>query len=253
MWHGRAVTFSLLARCPETGQFGAIVASRVLAVGTRVLAARAGVGAAATQAGAWTLWRRNLLDAVELGCSSAQAIDRLAAERNLADAQVAVVSASGAAAFTDAGCTAAAGNLDTEYGARPGREALAPGWVSAQGNTLAGSSVVPALLEGFVRCDGSLLERLVAGLLAGEAEGGDSRGRQSAAVLVVPGQVRISPRHATQHPTGAWDDPFVDLRVDDDPEAVAVLAELTRTHRQHRERIRAGAPQPHEDALRLPD
>jgi uncharacterized Ntn-hydrolase superfamily protein len=211
------MTFSIVARDPATGQLGVAVATCALAVGRAAPWARAGVGAVATQALSQRGYGPRLLDRLAAGDAAADALDRLLARDREADQrQVAVVGAAGApAAWTGVGCLSACGH-------RTGDD------VSAQGNMLASRSVVPSVAEGYAEASGDstgdFAARLVAALRAGDAAGGDLRGRQSAALLVVSG---------TRDDEAPWEGVLVDLRVDDAADPVGELARLLRLQRAY--------------------
>ncbi len=215
------MTYSIVARDAGTGCLGVAVQSGVLAIGTRVSMARAGVGAVVVQAGSELPWRSVLLDLMGNGLGAAQAVGALATLPGTAEAQFAAVGVEGpAAAFTGPGCIAEAGHV--------GRDA-----VSAQANMVARAAVWPAMLEAYAEASGDLADRLVAALSAAEREGGDVRGPQSAALLVV------GPERGAES-TGNADDPVIDLRVDDSRDPVADLRRLLGTARAHRHLIRTG-------------
>jgi uncharacterized Ntn-hydrolase superfamily protein len=215
------MTFSIVARDPATGQLGVAVATCALAVGRAAPWARAGVGAVATQALSQRGYGPRLLDRLAAGEAAGDALDRLLAEDAEADQrQVAVVGAAGPpAAWTGVGCLSACGH-------RTGDD------VSAQGNMLASRSVVPSVAEGYAEVSGDaagdsagdFAARLVSALRAGDATGGDLRGRQSAALLVVSG---------TRDDAAPWDGVLVDLRVDDAPDPVGELGRLLRLQRAY--------------------
>lgn len=222
------MTYSIVARDPVTGSLGVAVQSGVLAIGTRVPAARAGVGAVVAQAGSQLWWRTTLLDLVASGMTAEGAVAALATQPGVAEAQFAVVDATGGvAAFTGPDCIPVAGH------------ALGDG-VAAQANMMASDAVWPAMLAAYGSASGELPERLVAALAAAEREGGDVRGPQSAALLVVgPARGAL--------PNGEWDDPVFDLRVDDSRDPVGDLARLVRVARAHRNLIRSATPGVSED------
>jgi uncharacterized Ntn-hydrolase superfamily protein len=200
-------TFSIVAADPKTGEVGVAVQSKYFAVGAVVPWARAGVGAVATQALGLARYGPLLLDALSRGDRPADALKAALAEDAMAARrQVAVVRADGeAASHTGDGCQPWAG----------GRSG--PGF-AAQGNILAGPEVVEEMARAFTVSAGSLAERLVSALEAGQAAGGDSRGQQSAAVLV---------EQAGYHAVGSEGiDRLVDLRVDDHPQPIAELRRL---------------------------
>ncbi|HYO41616.1 MAG TPA: DUF1028 domain-containing protein [Candidatus Limnocylindrales bacterium] len=203
------MTFSIVARDPVTGDFGIAIASRALAVGAVAPFARATVGAISTQAlpnvsyGPDALERLAAGEAAESILAALTAADGLAAQR-----QAGIVDALGrSATWTGKSCMAWAG----------GR--VAPG-VAAQGNILAGPEVVDALMEAYASATGSFPRRLVAALRAGDQAGGDSRGRQSAALLVRRDKGGI----------GGLDDRWIDLRIDDHTDPVTELARLLTLH-----------------------
>jgi uncharacterized Ntn-hydrolase superfamily protein len=198
-------TFSIVAFDPKTGDLGVAVASRVLAVGAVVPYAQAGVGAIATQAFANTTYGPKGLALLRKGLTPEQVLKRLLAEdKDREHRQVGIVDAKGRAiAFTGKKCLPLAGHL------------VGKGY-AVQGNILAGEQVVKAMAQAFESTKGELAERLMAALEAGESAGGDARGKQSAALLVV--------RKGGGY--GGFDDRYIDLRVDDNPEPVKELRRL---------------------------
>jgi uncharacterized Ntn-hydrolase superfamily protein len=209
------VTYSIVARDPETGDLGVAVQSKFLAVGSVVPWARAGVGAVATQAYANTTFGAAGLGLLDAGASAGEALERLIAEDPLrAERQVGIVDAGGRSATHTGRAT---------YAWAGGRTAQD---VACQGNILAGPGVVDALLRTFHAGGLPFPELLVACLAAGEAAGGDRRGRQSAALLVV----RAGGGY------GGHDDRWIDLRVDDHPEPIGELARLLSLHRLYLDR-----------------
>jgi uncharacterized Ntn-hydrolase superfamily protein len=170
------MTYSIVARDPATGQLGVAVQTCYFAVGSIVPWARAGVGAVATQAFAEIAYGPRCLDALAEGATPAEALERARAEDpGSAVRQVAVVGADGAAAVvTGELCLAHAGHT-------------AGDGVTAQANMVASADVWGAMVAGYEAATGPLARRLLAALEAGEAAGGDARGRMSAALLVVEG------------------------------------------------------------------
>jgi uncharacterized Ntn-hydrolase superfamily protein len=203
-------TFSIAAGDPETGDLGIAVQSKFLAVGAVVPWARAGVGAIATQAWANTSFGPEGLALMSAGSSAREAVDRLVgSDPDSGHRQVGAVDALGqAATFTGPECMPWAG----------GRTGLG---YSCQGNILVGEATVAAMAETFERTPGGLWDRLVAALEAGQAAGGDSRGQQSAALLVV----RAGGGYAGRN------DRFIDLRVDDHPAPIDELRRLLDLHK----------------------
>lgn len=203
-------TFSVAARDPDTGDLGVAVASKFLAVGAYVPSAKAGVGAVATQAHVNTTYGQRALEMLESGRT---VDDCMAAFRSQDQAfevrQLGIVAADGSSAsHTGTRCHSWAGGV------------AGPGF-AAQGNILAGPEVVTALVEAIADTSLPFPERLVAALAAAEAAGGDKRGRQSAALLVVgegKGYAGLTDR-------------WIDLRVDDHEAPVGELRRLLGLHR----------------------
>lgn len=196
------MTYSIVARDPDTGELGVAVQSHWFSVGSIVTWARPGVGAVATQANADPGYGPQLLDLVAAGVHAEQALATLVANDPAGDSrQVAVVDAAGhVAAHTGSSCMAYAGHV-TGAG------------VSCQANIMATERVWPAMLEAFEAAAGSLTSRLLDALDAAEREGGDLRGRQSAAILVVAPDAE------------PWQT-VVSVRVEDDPEPLGELRRL---------------------------
>jgi uncharacterized Ntn-hydrolase superfamily protein len=199
------MTFSIVAADPDAGDWGVAVASKFVSVGAVVPWARAGVGAVATQSWANTSFGPDGLALMSEGVPAEEALARLVeADQGREDRQVGVVDSAGrAATFTGSSC------MDWAGGAT-GRG------FAAQGNILAGEQVVSAMSAAFSGADGDLSDRLLAALLAGDASGGDRRGRQSAALLVVREGGGYEGRN----------DRYIDLRVDDHLDAPRELARL---------------------------
>jgi uncharacterized Ntn-hydrolase superfamily protein len=202
----RAGTYSIVARDPDSGQLGVAVQSHWYSVGSIVTWARAGIGAVATQSIAEPAYGPRLLDRLAARATPA---DALAAETgthaSVAYRQVAVVDGSGrVAVHTGAECIPEAGDLQGDG-------------FSAQANMMATAEVWPAMAAAFESATGPLARRLFAALEAAEAAGGDVRGRQSAALLVVPGE-------------GEGWERVVDLRVEDSPEPLPELERLLDLH-----------------------
>jgi uncharacterized Ntn-hydrolase superfamily protein len=207
------MTFSLVARDPGTGHFGVAVATCTLAVGRSAPWARAGVGAVATQATSQRGYGPRSLDSLAAGVPAGTALtEQVRADPEAAQRQVGVIGADGApAAWTGGECLPACGHV------------LGPDY-AVQGNMLASRSVVPSLAEAYAAAAGDLASRLVAALAAGQEAGGDLRGRQSAALLVVSGD---------RSDAAPWDGLLVDLRVDDAPDPIAELGRLLRLQRAY--------------------
>jgi uncharacterized Ntn-hydrolase superfamily protein len=205
------VTFSIVARSADGESWGVAVASKFLAVGSAVPAAAAGVGAIATQSFANTAYKPQALAAMTAGLTATETLASLLADDpDREQRQVGLVDATGGSAtFTGSGCYGWAGGVAGEG-------------YAIQGNILTGPEVVAAMEQAWSSSDpGAPLEvRLLAALGAGDAAGGDSRGRQSAAVLVM--------RRGAGY--GGFDDVAVDLRVDDHPRPVDELLRLRDLH-----------------------
>lgn len=200
------MTYSLVAREPQTGRLGVAVQSHWFSVGSVVPWAAPGVGAVATQSVAEISYGPRGLELMAGGASAREALDRLTGEdANAPVRQVAMIDASGAVAVhTGAQCVQFAGHVTAEQ-------------VSCQANMMRSDRVWPAMLEAFQRAEGDLAWRLLSALEAAEQAGGDTRGKQSAAVLVVP-------------PEGeAWRQE-VSLRVEDHPEPLPELRRLLGVH-----------------------
>jgi uncharacterized Ntn-hydrolase superfamily protein len=203
-------TFSIVAYDLTNGDLGVAVASKFLAVGAVVPWARATVGAVATQSWANTSYGPEGLHLMAEGLTAQEAMDRLiAGDEARARRQVGLVDARGnAAAYTGEGCFPWAGHIVGEA-------------CACQGNILVGEETVQTMAETFEQVDGELAERLLAALAAGQEAGGDSRGRQSAALLVV----------REKGGYGGFNDRYLDLRVDDHPAPIAELRRLLDLHR----------------------
>jgi uncharacterized Ntn-hydrolase superfamily protein len=203
---GRQGTYSIVARDPVTGELGVAVQSHWFSVGPLVPWAWAGVGAVATQANVRVAYGPDALALLAHGASAQDALAELLAKDGGGHGrQVAIVDAQGGvAAHTGSSCMAFAGHVTGEQ-------------VSCQANIMASDVVWGRMHDAFGRASGSLVERLLAALDAGEAAGGDIRGRQSAAIVVVPA-------------TGAAWETTVSLRVEDHPEPLRELRRLVELH-----------------------
>lgn len=204
-------TFSIVAYDSNKKEWGVAVQSKFLACAAVVSWARAGAGAVATQSFANIAYGIEGLDLMERGLSAADTIETLtAADENRAQRQVGMVDRNGrAAVFTGEGCYDWAGHIVGEGFTCQGN-ILVPGTVEA----------MAAAFEEARRGPGELADWLVGALAAGQAAGGDSRGRQAAGVMVV--------RHNGGY--GGNNDRYLDLRVDDHPEPIEKLAELVTMH-----------------------
>lgn len=202
-------TFSIVAYDPDEQAWGVAVASKFLAAGSLVSWAQAAAGAVATQSYAKVGFGPNGLAMMAEGKSAAETLKALLdADDNPQQRQVGIVDANGqTAAHTGEKCHAWAGHKMGEG-------------FTCQGNILTGPETLDAMAQSYITARGELADRLVTALLAGDSAGGDKRGKQSAAVLVV-------------RPNGGYGgdtDRYMDLRVDDDPEPVKKLRQLVMTH-----------------------
>ena len=205
-------TFSILGYDPATGEVGGAVQSRVFSVGNGVLWADASVGIAATQAIVDVGYGPHALDLLRRGLAPEAIVkqiweqdpDPLPDNWSKQGRQFAVMNLKGEyAAFTGPKATEWAGHKSGKY-------------VTAQGNILAGPSVVSNMVEAFEKTPGHLSQRLVAALEGGQAAGGDKRGQQSAALVIV------------KKDCGVWlhNDTVLRLQVDDNPEPIKELRRL---------------------------
>ena len=171
------MTYSIVARDPDTGELGVAVQSHWFSVGSIVTWARPGIGAVATQANAEVSYGPRALSLLAQGVAAPDALERLVAVDPGGDSrQVAVVDTAGrVGVHTGPSCIAYAGHVTGDG-------------VSCQANIMVSERVWPAMLAAFTAASGSLTERLLSALEAAEREGGDLRGRQSAAILVVPAE-----------------------------------------------------------------
>lgn len=205
-------TYSIVARDPDTGQLGVAVQSHWFSVGPIVPWAEAGVGAVATQSFADPAYGPLALELLRAGKTAQQALaGLLAADAHPEVRQVAIIDAAGnVAAHTGARNIEAAGH-------RTG-----PNY-SVQANLMLKTTVPDAMARAFENTKGDLAEKMLAALEAAQAEGGDIRGAQSAAIVVVSGE-----------PTGRpWEDRLFDLRVEDHPEPIKELRRLVHLARAY--------------------
>jgi uncharacterized Ntn-hydrolase superfamily protein len=200
------LTYSIVARDPESGELGAAVQSRAFRAGAVVAWAAPGVGVVASQAYSERSYGPLGLELMGSGKTPEQALAALRAADSLAEMrQVAMLDATGeVAVHTGADCIPEAGHLTGEG-------------VSAQANCVERPAVWESMVAAFEGTSGTMARRLLAALQAAEAAGGDWRGRQAAGIRVVPGQGQ------------RWES-VCDLRVDDHPEPLAELERLIRLH-----------------------
>lgn len=213
-------TFSILGYDPATGEVGGAVQSRVFSVGNGVLWAEAGVGAAATQAIVDVSYGPQALALLRKGVKPADVVkqvwtndpDPRPTDWTKEGRQFAVIDPSGnVAAYTGPKASVWAGDKQGKY-------------CTAQGNILAGPEVVSAMVDAFEKTTGHLSLRLLAALEAGQMAGGDKRGMQSAAMLIV------------KKDAGVWlhNDVVVRLQVDDSPEPIKELRRLVEKNAAQR-------------------
>jgi uncharacterized Ntn-hydrolase superfamily protein len=205
------MTFSIVATNADRSQFGVAVASKFLAVGSAVPAARARAGALATQAWANTAYKTDGLALLTNGANAQETVNTLTGNDPKRETrQLGVVDAAGrAATYTGGECNDWAGGI-------------AGDGYAIQGNILAGSRVIALMEEAWLGSDPKepLAYRLLAALAAGDTAGGDKRGRQSAALFVA----------GEEGGYGGGDDVIVDLRVDDHEAPIPELARLLAIH-----------------------
>src|SRR5256714_8177479 len=205
-------TFSIVARDPATGELGVAVQSHWFSVGSIVPWAEAGVGAVATQSFVDPSYGKNGLDLMRAGTTAPDALKELLAKDDGREVrQVAMIDAQARVdAWTGKNDIQAAGHIVGKN-------------FSVQANLMLNDKVWPAMARAFENTRGDLAERMLAALDAAQAAGGDIRGRQSAALIVVTGK-----------PTGqAWKDRTFDLRVDDSPEPLKELRRLVQLQRAY--------------------
>jgi uncharacterized Ntn-hydrolase superfamily protein len=234
------MTYSIVARDPETGEMGVAVQSHWFAAGSVVPWAEAGVGAVATQATAEISYGPRGLDLMRAGATAREALDELLArDANRDVRQVAMVDAIGdVATYTGSSTIPEAGH------------AAGPGF-SCQANMMWSDTVWDAMASGYADATGDLASRLLDALDAAEAERGDIRGRQAAGILIVGDEPLDEP----------WRGIRMHLHTDDHPEPIADLRRLVDLHRAYvhleaaeelaLEDDRAGAARAVMDALRL--
>lgn len=207
-----AHTYSIVARDPETGEMGVAVQSHWFSTGSMVTWAEPGVGAIATQSMVEVSYGPLGLHKMQNGKTAPEALKALLAEdKNREVRQVAMVDARGnVGVHTGDRCI-------TEAGHHSGVQ------YSVQANMMLKNTVWPAMASAYESSKGELADRLLAALDAAQAEGGDIRGKQSAAMLIVSGET-------TPHP---WTGILVDLRVEDHPEPLVELRRLLTIQRAY--------------------
>jgi uncharacterized Ntn-hydrolase superfamily protein len=205
-------TFSIVARDPVTGDMGAAVQSHWFSVGSTVIWGEAGVGVVATQSFVDPSYGPLGLALMRAGRTAEQSLEALKrADTHPEVRQVAMLDVSGkVAAHTGDKCIPAAGHVTGEN-------------FSVQANLMLNDKVWPEMARALLAAKGDLADRLLAALDAAQAAGGDIRGRQSAAILIVKGKSSGRP----------WQDRVVDLRVEDSPEPLKELRRLVQLHRAY--------------------
>jgi uncharacterized Ntn-hydrolase superfamily protein len=205
-------TYSIIARDPETGEMGVAVQSHWFSVGSIVSWGEAGVGVVATQSFVNPAFGPDGIELLKSGMTAEQVVDKLIAEDEGRDVrQLAILDVNGnVKSYTGKNCIPGAGNII-------GRN------YSVQANLMLNDKVPSVMSKAFEESKGPLAERLMAALFAAESVGGDIRGKQSAAILVVKGKS-----------TGkVWEDRLIDLRVEDDPYPLDKLDRLLKIHRAY--------------------
>jgi uncharacterized Ntn-hydrolase superfamily protein len=213
-----AHTYSIVAVDSVNGEIGAAVQSHWFSVGSIVIWAESGVGAVATQSFVNVSFGPRGLELMKSGKPPQEALEILLSDDEGRDfRQVALIDAGGnTAAHSGKTCIPEAGHINKKN-------------YSVQANLMLKNTVWPAMEKAFLETRGPLAERLIAALEAAEAEGGDIRGKQSAAVLVVRGK-----------PTGnTWEDRLINLRVEDHPEALKEIKRILQVYRAY-EHMNAG-------------
>jgi len=213
-----AHTFSIVARDPATGEMGVAVQSHWFSVGSAVTWAEAGAGVIATQSLVNVSFGPRGLDLLRQGKTAREVVRLLIdADEGRDFRQLAVVDAKGnVAVHTGKKCIRDAGHKTG-------------GQFSCQANMMLDGKVWGAMARAYQKAEGPLAERLIAALEAGQEAGGDIRGKQSSAILVVKPQASDKP----------WEDRLMDLRVEDHPEPIRELKRLVRVHRAY-EHMNAG-------------
>lgn len=207
-----AHTYSIVARDPETGEMGVAVQSHWFSVGSIVSWGEAGVGVIATQSFVNPSFGQRGLEMLKQGMTAQEVVDLLIASDEGRDfRQLAIVDAKGnSAAYTGSKCIPEAGHIVGDN-------------YSVQANLMLSNLVWSEMSKAFESTDGPLAERLVAALEAAENVGGDIRGKQSAAILVVKGEA-----------TGKlWEDRYIDLRVEDNPDPISEIKRLLKVFRAY--------------------
>jgi uncharacterized Ntn-hydrolase superfamily protein len=205
-------TYSIVARDPETGEMGVAVQSHWFSVGSIVSWGEAGVGVVATQSFVNPAFGPDGLELLKSGMSASEVVDKLIEEDEGRDVrQLAIIDVNGnVKSYTGKNCIPGAGNIVGEN-------------YSVQANLMLNDLVPAAMAEAFEESIGTLAERMMAALFAAQEVGGDIRGKQSAAILLVKGES-----------TGnVWEDRLIDLRVEDSPDPLIELNRLLKVHQAY--------------------
>ena len=205
-------TYSIVARDPDTGEMGVAVQSHWFSVGSIVTWGEAGIGVVATQSFVNPAFGPEGLEMLKSGMTADQVVDKLIAEDEGRDLrQLAIIDVNGnVKSYTGKNCIPGAGNIIGKN-------------YSVQANLMLNEKVPAAMSKSFEESTGPLAERLIKALFAAQEVGGDIRGKQSAAILVVKGKS-----------TGkVWEDREIDLRVEDNPEPLKELSRLLKVHRAY--------------------
>lgn len=205
-------TYSIVARDPDTGDMGVAVQSHWFSVGTIVSWGEAGIGVIATQSFVNVSFGLRGLELLRSGLSPREALDQLLSTDEGKDVrQVAILDSKGRiAVFTGEKCIPEAGHISGDN-------------FSAQANMMLNDKVWPAMAKAFETTKGPLAERMLAALKAAEEAGGDIRGKQSAALLVVRGKSTGKP----------WEDRLIDIQIADHPEPLKELERIFKVHRAY--------------------
>jgi uncharacterized Ntn-hydrolase superfamily protein len=225
-------TFSIVARDSATGQIGVAVQSHWFAVGQIVPWAEAGIGAVATQSFVDPSYGKLGLDLMRAGKSAPEALRALLnGDASCAVRQVAMIDSKGnVATFTGSRDIVAAGGIAgaqaqqsrVQCGDSDGTMSVGRNF-AAQANLMSNDKVWPAMAKAFSEAKGDLADRMLAALDAAQAAGGDIRGKQSAALIVV------NPASSGK----SWSDRIFDVRVDDNPDPLVELRRLVTLHRAY--------------------
>lgn len=213
-----AHTYSIVARDPESGQMGVAVQTHWFNVGSRVPWAEAGVGAIATQSFTNPSFGPRGMELLKQGKTAQEVVDELIASDEGRDfRQLGIVDRNGnSASFTGAKCIYAAGNIAEDN-------------FSVQANLMQSDKVWPAMAKAFKSAEGNLAEKMLAALEAAQNEGGDIRGKQSAAMIIVKknGSGKV------------WEDEILNIKIADSPNPLMELSRQIKIHKAY-EHMNAG-------------